>query len=223
MTTSEPTFGPMLRAWRAARGKSQLALALEAGVSTRHLSFVETGRSTPSREMILAPAVPLRERNARLEAAGFAAVYRETPLDAPVMAEAKDALGRILDSHLPNPALALNRRSDVLLANAAAVRVIGHLAREYRGKMNVASLLVGERGLRKAIVNWREVTWHARNSARYHPSRAANRDALRGRRDEPSGARRNRLDVTSEVIEVRFQRPHLHLVGRSDPRRLRSS
>ncbi len=77
------SFGPLLRAWRAARGKSQLVLATQAGVSSRHLSFVETGRSSPSREMVLTLAetleVPLRDRNVLLEAAGYAGMYKETP------------------------------------------------------------------------------------------------------------------------------------------------
>ncbi len=95
-TTRPSSVGPMLRAWRSSRGKSQLALAAEAGVSTRHVSFIETGRASPSREMVLTLAehlaVPLRDRNALLEAAGYAAVFRETPLDAPAMADVRGAL-----------------------------------------------------------------------------------------------------------------------------------
>src|SRR5687767_15692506 len=89
-------FGPLLRRWRARRRLSQLDLAVEAGVSSRHLSFVETGRAQPSREMVLLLAraldVPLRDRNALLIAAGYAPIYRETPLTAPAMAQVRRAL-----------------------------------------------------------------------------------------------------------------------------------
>src|SRR4029453_16013741 len=92
-------FGRLLREWRAARGKSQLDLSLDAGVSARHLSFIETGRSAPSREMVLLLAevldVPLRQRNALLEAAGYAALFRETKLDAPEMAKLRKVLDYI--------------------------------------------------------------------------------------------------------------------------------
>src|SRR5947209_19648677 len=94
--STELGIGQIVRSRRQSRGKSQLHLALEAGISTRHLSFVETGRSNPSREMVVTIAealeVPLRERNVWLEAAGYAALYRETPLDAPSMTEVRTAL-----------------------------------------------------------------------------------------------------------------------------------
>jgi transcriptional regulator with XRE-family HTH domain len=151
----------MIRAWRSSRGKSQLTLAVEAGISARHLSFVENGRSRPSREMVLTLAehleVPLRDRNALLEAAGFAAVYRETPLDAPAMADVRDALSRILDASEPNPTIVVNRRYDVLLANEAAVRLVSYFAPGWRGKRNAAVMLLARDGLRPGIENWAEV------------------------------------------------------------------
>src|SRR4029079_12881464 len=102
----EPTaIGRLLQHWRRARGHSQMALALRAGVSTRHLGFVEVGRANPSREMVLLLAgaldVPLRERNALLVAAGFAPLYRETGLDAPGLAQARRALALILARQEP--------------------------------------------------------------------------------------------------------------------------
>src|SRR5207245_6616379 len=101
--------GPLLRDWRRRRRLSQLDLALEAEVSARHLSFVETGRSKPSRELLLHLAehleVPLRDRNALLVAAGYAPVYRETGLDDASMAPVRDALDTILSGHEPYPAL----------------------------------------------------------------------------------------------------------------------
>lgn len=165
MTTTTPnhavTVGPMIRAWRSSRGKSQLALAADAGISTRHLSFVETGRAKPSREMVLTLAahldVPLRDRNALLEAAGFAAVYRETPLDAPSMADVREALTRILDASEPNPTLVVNRRYDILLANEAAIRLLSFFAPTWRGKRNAVLMLLSPDALRPAIANWPEV------------------------------------------------------------------
>ncbi len=103
-----PSVGELLRDWRQRRRLSQLDLALDAEVSARHLSFVETGRSKPSRELVLHLAehldVPLRERNALLLAAGYAPVYRETPLDDEAMAPVRDALDKILAGHEPFPA-----------------------------------------------------------------------------------------------------------------------
>jgi transcriptional regulator with XRE-family HTH domain len=157
------SIGVMLRAWRTARGKSQLALALEAGVSSRHLSFVETGRSAPSREMVLTIAealdVPLRDRNGLLEAAGFAAIYRETPLEAPPMNEVRIALAHILRASGPNPSLVVNRRFDVIMANEAALKVFAFFAPEWQG-MNVIRMLLSFDGLRNAVANWHEVTGH---------------------------------------------------------------
>jgi transcriptional regulator with XRE-family HTH domain len=150
--------GPMLRAWRTSRGKSQLALAVEAGVSTRHLSFVETGRAAPSRQMVLTLAehleVPLRDRNSLLEAAGYAAMYRETPLDDSAMTEVRAALTHLLEASLPNPSLVVNRRYDILLANTAAVDFFSFFAPNWKGKNNVAHLVFSESGLKPAIVDW---------------------------------------------------------------------
>lgn len=156
---STQTVGTLLRAFRSARGKSQLALALEAGVSTRHLSFVETGRSMPSRELVMTLAqtldVPLRDRNVLLEAAGYAAIYRETPLDAPSMSEVRAALEHMLSASEPNPALVVNRRYDVLMVNRAAQSFFR--AFDYRGPMNIVRALLARDGLRPFIRNYPEV------------------------------------------------------------------
>ena len=117
------SFGDQLRLWRQRRHLSQQALADRADLSARHLSFIETGRSTPSREMVLRLAerlsVPLRERNPMLEAAGYAPMYRRSPLDAPEMQAARRSLDIVLRSHLPNPALAFDRFYNVVAANQA--------------------------------------------------------------------------------------------------------
>ncbi len=171
----------MLRSWRTSRGKSQLALAVEAGVSTRHLSFVETGRGKPSRELVLSLAehleVPLRERNALLTAAGFAPVFRETALDADGMRDVRAALTHILAAHEPQPALVVNRRYDVLLANAAAVELLSFYAPNWRGKNNLARLLVAPEGLRPAVVNYAETAGHLLRRVRAELSSGSARDA----------------------------------------------
>ena len=163
-------FGELLREWRRARRRSQLELALQADVSARHLSFIETGRATPSREMVLALAeslaVPLRERNALLQAAGYAPVFRETPLDDPQMAEMLRAIKLILQQHGPTGgAVAFDRRWDVVMANATYVRFMRLLlGGVWEGiepfelipapRPNVLRQLFDPSGLRPFIANW---------------------------------------------------------------------
>src|SRR5687767_15429320 len=117
------TVGPLLRDWRQRRRLSQLDVSARAAISTRHLSFLETGRARPSREMVLHLAeeldVPLRERNTLLVAAGFAPVYQETPLEGDDMATVRETLQQLLTSHEPNPALVIDRHWDLVLANRA--------------------------------------------------------------------------------------------------------
>ncbi len=123
VATANPGIGDMLRSWRQRRNLSQLELSLEAAVSSRHLSFVETGRARPSREMVLRLAeelqVPLRERNALLMAAGFAPLYAERSLDAPEMANVRAALDRFLRAHEPYPAVIVDRYHNLIAANDA--------------------------------------------------------------------------------------------------------
>jgi transcriptional regulator with XRE-family HTH domain len=113
----------MLRSWRERRSLSQLELSLNAAVSSRHLSFVETGRARPSREMVLRLAdeleVPLRERNGLLLAAGYAPVYGEHPLDSPEMETIREALDRFLRAHEPYPAVVVDRHHNLIAANDA--------------------------------------------------------------------------------------------------------
>src|SRR6059058_5666704 len=133
MTVTSPprAVGGLLRAWRQQRRLSQLDLAVEAEVSPRHLSFVETGRSRPSRELLLHLAehldVPLRERNALLLAAGFAPAYGERSLEEPDMEPARLALDRFLRAHEPYPAVVLDRRSNLVAGNDASQLVIGEV------------------------------------------------------------------------------------------------
>jgi transcriptional regulator with XRE-family HTH domain len=126
-----PPAGDQLRAWRTRRRLSQMEVALTAGVSPRHLSFIETGRASASADVLVALAevlqMPLRERNALLLAAGFAPRYPQTPLDAPGLAAMRSAIARVLDAHDPYPGVALDRHWNIVLANAAAQRMLGVL------------------------------------------------------------------------------------------------
>lgn len=161
-TVPQP-FGEHLRHWRQHRRLSQLDLAQEAGVSSRHLSFVETGRSVPSREMVLRLAerldVPLRERNALLVAAGYAPMYRERPLDDPALAAARQAVELILKSHEPYPALAMDRHWNLVAANAMLPPLMAGADPALLAEpINVLRLSLHPRGLAPRIVNlgqWR--------------------------------------------------------------------
>jgi transcriptional regulator with XRE-family HTH domain len=161
-TTPRP-FGESLRTWRQRRRLSQLDLAQEARISTRHLSFVETGRSLPSREMVLRLAerldVPLRERNALLVAAGYAPMYRERPLDDPALAAARRAVDLVLTGHEPYPALAVDRHWHLIAANSMAPHLLaGADPALLEAPVNVLRLSLHPRGLAPQIANlaqWR--------------------------------------------------------------------
>lgn len=158
--------GPILRHWRQARRMSQLDLAVEAEVSTRHLSFVETGRSRPSRELLIHLAehldVPLRERNHLLLAAGYAPVYRESTLDDPDLAPVRAALDRILASHAPFPSIVVDQHWDLVTANAPALRVMSdgvapHLLAD---RPNALRISLHPEGLAPRIANLAEFSAH---------------------------------------------------------------
>lgn len=159
-------FGALLRQWRGERKVSQLTLALEADLSQRHLSFVESGRSRPSRDAVhrlcAALEVPLRERNQFLLAAGFAPEFPESPLAAPALAPVFDALQMLLAQQEPFPAIVIDRHWDVLLANEASSRLFGCFldpgcdpaAIFPDGRRNVLRFTCHPQGLRPAICNW---------------------------------------------------------------------
>jgi transcriptional regulator with XRE-family HTH domain len=156
-------FGAQLRGWRLNRRLSQLDLALEAEVSARHISFLETGRAEPSREMVAKLAetlsVPLRERNRLMIAAGFAPVYAERRLDDPELAPARAAIELILRGHEPFPALAVDRHWNLVSANAAALRLMDGLPPSLlEPPVNVLRLGLSPDGLAPRIANlpdWR--------------------------------------------------------------------
>jgi transcriptional regulator with XRE-family HTH domain len=155
--------GSLIAYWRGARRMSQLALATEAEVSPRHVSFIESGRANPSREMVLLLArvldVPLRERNTLLQAAGYAAVFRESGLAAPQLATVKRALDAILAQHRPFPGVILDRAWNVVGTNDAADRFFALLlaGSSLTGPPNVLRLMFHPDGLRPHIANWEAV------------------------------------------------------------------
>ena len=157
-TTAHSSFGQHLRHWRQHRRLSQLDLSHQAEISTRHVSFLETDRSVPSREMVLRLAerldVPLRERNALLTSAGYAAMYRERPLDHPDMAEARAAVDLILRCHEPNPALAMDRHWNLVAANRMVPLFLTDVAPELlQHPVNVLRLSLHPQGLAPRILN----------------------------------------------------------------------
>src|SRR5882724_7517144 len=155
-------IGRLLRHWRMTRRVAQLDLAVQIEVSTRHLSYIESGRALPSREMILRLAeglqIPLRERNTLLLAAGYAPLYHETDLNTPEMAEARRAVEFILAQQDPYPAIALDRHWNLLMANAATRRFLALFPEcDPPEPANSFRLIFHPRGLRPFIVQWEEV------------------------------------------------------------------
>ncbi|MEM9254342.1 MAG: helix-turn-helix domain-containing protein [Pseudomonadota bacterium] len=158
--TAPETFPDACRRWRRLRKLSQLDLALAAEVSQRHVSWLETGRSRPSREMVLrlseALEVPLRDRNLLLQAAGFAAHYRESSLNDPLMGAVREALVQVLDNHEPFPAVVVDRRWNVKLLNRAAELMLDlasdlqamQVNETVNGEWNLAQLTLHPLGLR---------------------------------------------------------------------------
>lgn len=164
-----PPFARLLKSWRERRKCSQLELALDAGVSQRHLSFLESGRAQPSREMILQLAevlgVPLRERNQLLHAAGFAPVFTQHTLDQDEMNAVRQALDMMLKHHEPFPALVVNREWNLVQANTAAQRFIGLLENpddvwqrvDPGGGRNVMRMTFHHAGMQPLLRNWDQV------------------------------------------------------------------
>jgi transcriptional regulator with XRE-family HTH domain len=158
---SHATVGVLLREWRTRRRVSQLDLSLSVGVSARHLSFIETGRSRPSPEMVLALAegldVPLRERNTLLLAAGFAPRYQSRPLEDGALSPARDAVQRLLDAHDPYPGIVIDRAWNIVGTNAAASALTAGLPEHLLGPPpNVYRLSLHPDGLAARTLNFPE-------------------------------------------------------------------
>jgi transcriptional regulator with XRE-family HTH domain len=165
IATGRVPLGTLLRDWRQRRRLSQLDLALEAGVSARHVSFLETGRSKASREMVLHLAeqldVPLRDRNQMLLAAGYAPAYEAQPIDAPEMAPVRAALDRILGGHEPYPALVVDRWWNLVAANRGISLFTQDVAPELlEPPVNVLRLALHPQGTAARVVNLAELRAH---------------------------------------------------------------
>ncbi|MBI5924657.1 MAG: helix-turn-helix transcriptional regulator [Aquabacterium sp.] len=161
-----PSFGALLRTWRTRRKCSQLDVALDAGISQRHLSFLESGRARPSRDMVLllgtALDVPLRERNLLLHAAGFAPIYQQRTLQDEDMKAVREVLALTLQHHEPYPAMVVNRQWDMLMCNAPAERFVALLGPpeevwqrvDGSGRRNVMRMTFHPQGIQPRIRNW---------------------------------------------------------------------
>jgi len=159
-------FPSALKEHRASCRLSQLELALQAGTTQRHLSFIESGRSVPGREMVIRLAeslgLPLRERNELLLKAGYAPDYPETPLDSPDLAPVMDALAHILDAHMPYPAIVVDRYGDIVAANAGQ-RILVEGCAEHLSP-NAYRLALHPDGMAPRIANFAEWAWHVLNA-----------------------------------------------------------
>lgn len=220
------SIGTLLRQWRERRRMSQLALAIEAEISSRHLSFVETGRSHPSREMVLLLSevleVPPRARNDLLAAAGYAPIYRESDLDAPEMAQFRRALDFLLRQQEPYPAIVLDRYWNVLLANEGTDRFMSLFldaeAAAELGAPNAMRLICHPRALRPSIVNWEATAaaltqWLHRDLLRSaDPGTQFLLDELLAYPDVPRNWRALDLDApTAPFLTIEMQKGDTHL------------
>jgi transcriptional regulator with XRE-family HTH domain len=217
VTTTVPRtpVGDLLRQWRERRRISQLDLSIEADVSSRHLSFVETGRSRPSRDMVLRLAdtleVPLRERNHLLLAAGYAPVYGEASLSAPQMAAVRQAIRLVLKSHEPFPAVVVDRVWNLVDANATIdLLTAGAAPRLLEPPVNVLRLALSPDGVAPRIVNLGE--WRAHLLARLRREIAVSADA-------------RLIELLDELREYPGDRPGVDVPGSGDvvvPLRIRT-
>lgn len=201
-------FGEHLRSWRQRRGLSQLQLSLIAGVSQRHISFLESGRAQPSRNMIVGLAdaltVPLSERNALLQAAGFAALYRQSALDDQALAQVWAALNRMMEGHMPFPAVLIDRYWNLIDANAAAAVVFG-LPNDGTVR-NVLQLMAAMPAFQEKFENWPEVAHHflSRLQAEYAASGEdpVLGDLLTSLHESPAFADADRIDSQLHPMSV---------------------
>lgn len=221
-TLAPPRVGALLRDWRRRRRRSQLDLASASGVSARHLSFVETGRANPSRQLVLHLAahldVPLRDRNALLLAAGFAPAYRQTALDAAEMAPVREAVAAIVRGHEPFPAMVVDRRWNVVDANSAARELmVAGVSPALTERPHALRLALHPDGLAPRIVNFAE--WSAHLLARLDREIAASADPeLVALREELHGYPGVGAPVDSDDVASRLFVP---LVLRHEGRELR--
>ena len=210
--TPQVQAGELLREWRQRRRLSQLDLALAADVSSRHLSFIETGRARPTSEMILRLAeqleVPLRDRNVLLLAGGYAPAYPERGLADPELTAVRAALQRVLAGHRPYPAAVINRWWELVDANDGIALFTQHAARELlRPPVNVLRLSLHPDGMAPRIVNLPE--WRAHLLARLYRQAEATGDPrlfrLYGELDAYPGGQRRRPSPAEVVVPLRYR------------------
>lgn len=208
--SNSPSIGDLLRDWRTRRRMSQLDLAAEAEISQRHLSFVESGRANPSRDMVLLLAerleVPMRQRNQLLMSAGFAPNFAERAIADPALGPAMDIVRQVLKGHEPNPAMAVDRHWNLIEANASIAPFLEGVEDQslLAPPLNVMRLSVHPRGLAPRIVNlweWRHhliERLHRHNNAVADPVLAQLETELRS---YPSGPR-NSSSMSSEIAAI---------------------
>lgn len=214
MLAVEKGVGELLREWRERRRFTQLDLACESGVSQKHLSFVESGRSAPSRDMVVRLSehldVPLRERNVLLVAAGFAPLYRERPFDDPELAGARAAVERVLEAHKPFPAIAVDRHWTIVASNYAAEPLMTGVDPALRtAPVNALRLSLHPGGLAPRILNLPE--WRAHIMERLRRQLAATGDTVIA----------GLIDEFSRYAEGADQPSHAHTSAIAVPLRLR--
>lgn len=217
-TVTAPTpFATLLREWRQRRRLTQLDLSVSAGVSTRHLSFLENGRASPSRTMVLELAdhlrLPLRERNVLLAAAGFAPVYPQRPLDAPEMSAVRTAVDQVLTGHEPWPAIAVDRAWNILAMNAGATLLVdGVDPKLLEPPANAYRIGLHADGLASRVVNFAEFAHHLLGRLR-HDLELSGDPHLQVLLDEVATyptvrtLPRLRVDPRAVVVPVRFRHP----------------
>ena len=207
-------LGDLLRHWRRLRGKSQLDLAGDARTTARYVSFVETGRSQPSRQMVIRLAraldVPLRERNGLLLAAGYAPLYAASKLGGPELDRVRLALGSMLSKHEPFPAVVMDRAWNVLQANDGAQRLFGELLapEPLPEPANVLDLMIQPGPVRDAVLNWEAVVPELLERCR--------REAIGGVIDPATAERlegfRSRPDVAPLIDQAAAAKPTLPVI-----------
>jgi transcriptional regulator with XRE-family HTH domain len=217
MTTHAPSLGvaQLLREWRERQRISQLELALRAGTTQRHVSFIERGRSLPGRGMIVRLAealeIPLRDRNELLLSAGYAPGYAHTSLDDPTLDPIRDALERILEGHLPYPAVLTDRAGDLASANDAFTGLIGRVPRSLREpRLNLPRVLLHPDGLGSRVININEWGRHVIDGL------------ARKMRGHPNAGLETLIHELERYVPARPQETPPHHVGFAVPLRLRS-
>lgn len=215
ITRSENGFAHALRAWRTRRRVSQLELAVRAGTTQRHVSFIESGRSAPGRSMVIRLAesleVPVRERNVLLLAAGFAPAYPQTGLDDPGLEPIRTALERVLAGHLPYPAVVVDRCGDLVMANAGFHALTDTVAPQLLvPPVSVPRVLLHPHGLAPRIVNLDEWAWHVID--RLHAETARN----------PHDRLQRLVAELTELVPDRPRQPAPDYLGFAVPLRLRT-